>query len=89
MGEARGAPSRVETLREIAKSVKYEIGSKIPGDAKTPKSWDEGPYRRGISSTPIFSIYFAFQAILSNFRFFLSKNLAMSQVFRFLPIFIV
>ena len=25
------APSRVETLREIAKSVKYEIGPQIPG----------------------------------------------------------
>ena len=28
------APTRVETLREIAKSVKYEIGSKIPGVAE-------------------------------------------------------
>ena len=41
------APSRVETLREIAKSVKYEIGSKIPGDAKTPKSRDRGSLQAG------------------------------------------
>ena len=34
----RGAPSRVESLREIAKSAKYEIGPQIPGDAKSPKS---------------------------------------------------
>ena len=31
------APSRVETLREIAKSVKYEIGPQIPGNANLVK----------------------------------------------------
>ena len=53
---------RQAVSKPIAKSAKYEIGPKSPRT--------EGPYRRGISSTPIFSIYFVFQAILSKKVFF-------------------
>ena len=44
------APTRVETLREIAKSAKYEIGPQIPGDAKSPKSRSERVLTGGAES---------------------------------------
>ena len=86
LGQPRGAPSRVETLREIAKSVKYEIGPQIPGDAKSRIRLSPGtevPYRRQIFDTYIFSIYFVNQAILSNFRFFCQKIWLCPRCFNF------
>ena len=64
-----GAPSSVETLREIAKSPKLELVQKVR-ETRIWLSSGEGPYRRAESLTYIFSIYFAFQAILSKKYFF-------------------